>query len=120
MSLTVCPEERWYHAAELDDQIVREVFWLDLAALLPPESYKRVLIVSHDGPRIRAADEMTAVVRVKPNNVIGRTSAVCLNRCHRYLLRKNKAAFFRRTAASPAVARRDTRAEISIRARSNQ
>ena len=43
--------------AELDDEVAGEVLWLDLPAFLPPEAKQRCLIVAHDDPGVRAADE---------------------------------------------------------------
>ena len=42
---------------ELDDQIIREIFRLDLAALLPPQPNQHRLVVTHDHPGIGAADK---------------------------------------------------------------
>ena len=47
--------------AELDDEIARQVFRLDFAALLAPQVDERRLIVAHNNPRVRAADEALAV-----------------------------------------------------------
>jgi hypothetical protein len=49
------------HGAELDNEVTRQVLWLDLAALLPPEAEQSGLIVAHDDPGVRAADEGTAI-----------------------------------------------------------
>src|SRR4051794_35170997 len=78
------------YRAELDDKIIREIFWRELSTFLLPKADELVLIVTHDDTGIRAADEVAAVIRVEPDDVIGRSGAVCLNCCHRYLLRKNK------------------------------
>ena len=51
------PVEMLGHGAELDDQVVREVLGLDLAALFPPQPEQGGLVVAHDDPGIRAADE---------------------------------------------------------------
>ena len=47
---------------ELDDEIAGEVLRLDLAALLPPQPQQSVLIIAHDDPGVRAADEGAASV----------------------------------------------------------
>ena len=41
------PVERFGHTAELDDEILRQVFRRDLAALLLPQPQQRRLIVAH-------------------------------------------------------------------------
>ena len=46
--------------AELDDHVVRQVFWFNLSALFPPEPDQRRLVRAHDDPRVRAADEEPA------------------------------------------------------------
>jgi hypothetical protein len=50
--------------AELDDEIAREVFRLDLAPLLTPKAEESILIVAHNDPGIRPADEMASVTDV--------------------------------------------------------
>ena len=47
-------------SAELDDEIAGQVLRLDLAALFPPEPQQGGLIIAHDDPGIRAADEVAA------------------------------------------------------------
>ena len=47
---------------ELDDEVAREVLRLGLAALFPPQPHQGRLIVAHDDPGVRAADEVAAVV----------------------------------------------------------
>lgn len=42
---------------QLDDQIVGEVLWLNLAALLSPQPNQHCLIATHDDPGIRAAEK---------------------------------------------------------------
>ena len=44
--------------AELDDEVAGEVLRLDLAPLLPPEPEEGGLIIAHDDPGVRAADEI--------------------------------------------------------------
>ena len=48
------------HHSELDDEIAGQVFRLDFPALFTPELQQRSLIIAHDNPGIRAADEVTA------------------------------------------------------------
>ena len=38
-----------------------QVLRLDLAALFPPEPNQRLLIITHDDPGVRAADEMATI-----------------------------------------------------------
>jgi hypothetical protein len=38
--------------AELDDEVAREIFRLDLAAFLLPEAHQRCFIVAHDDSRV--------------------------------------------------------------------
>ena len=45
--------------AELDDEVARQVLRLDLAALFAPEPDQGCLVVAHDDPGVRAADEST-------------------------------------------------------------
>lgn len=78
------------HSPELDNQTVREILRLCFAALFAPKSDQALLIIPHDDAGIRAANEMPSVVWVESDDVIGRVRAIRLNRCHRYLLRKNK------------------------------
>ena len=61
IALVPVPVEVLGHGAELDDQVVRQVLGLDLAALFPPEPEQGGFIVSHDDPGVRAADEGAAV-----------------------------------------------------------
>ena len=55
------PVEVLGHGAELDDQVIREVLRLDLAALFPPKAEQGGFIVAHDDPGIRAADEAAPI-----------------------------------------------------------
>ncbi|MET4040518.1 hypothetical protein ABIC03_002209 [Bradyrhizobium sp. RT6a] len=50
------------YRAELDDEIIREIFWCDLSTFLLPKAGELVLVVAHDDTRIRAADEVAAVI----------------------------------------------------------
>ena len=47
--------------AELHEEIVGQVLWFSLAALLPPEANKGGLVGSHNDPSVRAADEGATV-----------------------------------------------------------
>lgn len=64
------------YRAELDDEIIREIFWCDLSTFLLPKAGELVLVVAHDDTRIRAADEVAAVIGVEPDDMIGRIDAV--------------------------------------------
>ena len=48
---------------ELDDQIAGQVLRFDLAALFAPKPEQGGLVVAHDDPGVRAADEGAAVTR---------------------------------------------------------
>ncbi len=48
---------------QLHHEVAREVLRLDFAALFPPEADQGSLIIAHDDPRVRAADEVTAISR---------------------------------------------------------
>jgi hypothetical protein len=49
----------------LDDEIAGQVLRLDLAPLFSPQPDKGGLIVAHDDPGVRAADEITAPVSIE-------------------------------------------------------
>src|SRR5580658_3423486 len=51
---------------KLDDKVARKILSLGLAPFLPPQSHQRRLIVPHDDPRIRAAEEKTAIQCINP------------------------------------------------------
>ena len=53
--------EGFGHYAELDDEVAGKVFQLDLAALLAPEAEQGSLIVAHNDPRVRAANETASI-----------------------------------------------------------
>ena len=61
IALVPVPVEVLGHGAELDDQVAGQVLRLDLAALFPPEPEQGGLVVAHDDPGVRAADEGAAV-----------------------------------------------------------
>ncbi len=48
---------------ELDDKVAGEVLRLYFSALFPPEADEGSLSIAHDDPRVRAADEVTAMRR---------------------------------------------------------
>ncbi len=55
------PVERLGGDPELDDEIVRKVLRLDLAALLAPQPDEGRLVVAHDDPGIGTANEVAAI-----------------------------------------------------------
>ena len=55
------PVEGLGHDPELDDEVAGEVLRLDLAALFPPQAEQGGLVIAHDDPGVRAADEGPAV-----------------------------------------------------------
>ena len=61
IALVPVPVEVLGHGAELDDQVVREVLGLDLAALFPPQAEQGGFIVAHDDAGVRAADEAAPI-----------------------------------------------------------
>ena len=69
IALVPVPVEVLGHGAELDDQVAGQVLGLDLAALLPPEPEQGGLVVAHDDPGVRAADEGAAVRKFSVENV---------------------------------------------------
>src|SRR6266851_7961887 len=52
-------------SAELNYQIVRQVFGFNLAAFLSPQPNQHGFVGTHDGPGIGAADKGTAIVRIE-------------------------------------------------------
>ena len=63
VALVPAPVEVFGDGAELNDQVVGQVFRLDLAALFAPEAEECSLIIAHDDAGIRAADKVTTVAR---------------------------------------------------------
>ena len=47
---------------ELDDEIAREVLRLNLTTFFLPQPQQRGLVIAHDDPRVRAADEVRRLV----------------------------------------------------------
>ena len=62
IGLVPAPVQLLSGQAELDDEVAREVLRLDLPAFFPPKPQQSVLVVPHDDPGIRAADEGAAAV----------------------------------------------------------
>jgi len=50
----------------LDDKVAGEVLGLAFAALFPPEALQDHLVIAHDDPGVRAADEVAAVSTCGP------------------------------------------------------
>jgi hypothetical protein len=61
IGLIPAPVQLFGRQPELDDEVAREVFGLDLAALFAPEADQGGFVIAHDDPGIRAADEVAAV-----------------------------------------------------------
>ena len=53
------------YAAQLDDEVAREVLGFDFSAFLLPEAEKGRFIATHDHSRIGAADKRASVVSRK-------------------------------------------------------
>ena len=63
IGLVPAPVELLGNGPKLDDEVAGEVLRLDLAAFFPPKPQQGGLVVAHDDPGVRAADEGTAVSR---------------------------------------------------------
>ena len=50
---------------ELNDEVVGEILSIDLAALFAPKTDEVFFIITHDDARIRAADEIAAIVGIE-------------------------------------------------------
>ncbi len=61
IGLVPAPVEVLGGQAELDDEVAGEVLRLDLAALFPPQPQQGGLVIAHDDPGVRAADEVAAI-----------------------------------------------------------
>ena len=61
VALEPAPVEVLGRRPELDDEVVGEVLRFDLAALLAPEPDQCALVIAHDDPGVRAADESAAI-----------------------------------------------------------
>jgi hypothetical protein len=68
VTLEPAPIELLGGQAELDDEVVREVFGLNFAPLFVPEPDQSVFILTHDNPGIRASNErLASVTGVSPH-----------------------------------------------------
>jgi hypothetical protein len=54
---------------ELDNKIPRQIFRLDLAALLPPQPNERLLVAPHYDPGVRTADKGSPVGGSFPHGI---------------------------------------------------
>ena len=61
IGLIPAPVQVLGHQTKLDDEVPRKVLRLDLAAFLAPEPYQGRLIVPHNDPGVRAADESSPI-----------------------------------------------------------
>ena len=68
--------------AKLDDEVSGQVLRLGLASFLAPEADQGGLIVAHDDPGIRAADERTALDKFAKLNL---TASVSILRTPRFV-----------------------------------
>src|SRR5262245_37053806 len=59
--LEPAPIERLGGRPKLDEEVIRVIWRLRLAALLSPKAQQRVLIVAHDHPGVRSANKSPAV-----------------------------------------------------------
>ena len=57
IGLVPAPVEVLGDDAELDDEVAGQVLRLDFAALFPPQPQQGGLVIAHDDPGVRAADE---------------------------------------------------------------
>ena len=64
IALVPVPVEVLGHGAELDDQVGGQVLGLDFAAFFPPEPEQGGLVIAHDDPGVRAADEGAAILSI--------------------------------------------------------
>jgi len=62
MAFVPVPVEVLGHRAELDDQVAGQVLGFGLAALFPPQPDQGRLVVAHDDPGVRAADEAAPIL----------------------------------------------------------
>ena len=60
VALEPAPVEVLGDRPELDEEVVGEIFRLDLTALLAPEVEKGSLVISHNDAGVRAANESAA------------------------------------------------------------
>jgi len=64
IELVPAPVQILGDCTKLDNKVSREVLWLGLATLLPPQPHQGSLIVAHDDPSVGAANEGAAVLAV--------------------------------------------------------
>jgi hypothetical protein len=61
MSVMVCPEfvsyQRRFSSSVADDEVAGEVLRLDFSAFFPPQPQQGGLVIAHDNPGVRTADE---------------------------------------------------------------
>jgi hypothetical protein len=55
------------HKAKLDDEIAREVLWLDLTSFFLPKPEEGGFVVPHYDPGVRAANEVPTIGRFDPD-----------------------------------------------------
>jgi hypothetical protein len=55
------PVQMLRHGAELDEEVDRQVLGFDLATLFLPKPQQRWLVLTHDDPGVRSADEEAAI-----------------------------------------------------------
>jgi hypothetical protein len=61
IDLIPAPVQLLGREAELHNEIAREVLRFDFASFLPPQPQQGSLIIAHDDPGIRPADEIAAI-----------------------------------------------------------
>ncbi len=49
---------------QLDDEVARQVLGLHFPALFPPQPHQRGLVIPHDDPGVRAADEVSSFCEI--------------------------------------------------------
>jgi len=71
ISLIPAPIEILGGQPELDDEVARQVFRLDLAPLFAPKTEERGLVVAHDDPGVRAANKVASSLCLTANSTHG-------------------------------------------------
>jgi hypothetical protein len=61
VGLIPAPVKALGHSPKLDEEITGQVLRLDLTAFFSPEPNERLLIIAHDDPGVRAADEIATM-----------------------------------------------------------
>ena len=93
IALVPVPVEGLGHDAELDDEVAGEVLGLDLAALFPPEAQQGRLVIAHDDPGVRAADELTSInIFEKRRYISGDPRGLCHGNLPRFGLALSKSS----------------------------